>query len=81
MTGYPMVFCLALESVNHLWALTLGQETVIMKGNSWRESTIGKDKNSMNCRRDQRPSILSLEKERCSGSFHLAVGFLVIKDD
>ena len=21
------------------------------------------------------------EKERCSGSFHLAVGFLVIKDD
>jgi len=19
MTGYPMVFCLALESVNHLW--------------------------------------------------------------
>ena len=23
----------------------------------------------------------SIEKERCSGSFHLAVGFLVIKDD
>ena len=24
---------------------------------------------------------LVIEKERCSGSFHLAVGFLVIKDD
>jgi len=24
MTGYPMVFCLALESVNHLWELVSG---------------------------------------------------------
>ena len=26
-------------------------------------------------------SDIGLEKERCSGSFHLAVRFLVIKDD
>ena len=28
-----------------------------------------------------RRNISGGEKERCSGSFHLAVGFLVIKDD
>ena len=65
-----------LLAVNHRSFLTASHE--IDGLNRWDEFSLTGDMIHASPR-EKRP--IAREKERCSGSFHLAVRFLVIKDD